>query len=309
MAPGNLTDEAECLKNKYSLCWKYNYKTRTCNLQKRCIQVECAADRMKGFLHTDALVDGSNYRLDQDLTVGRNCSSFLKYDPLLGGVSFDLRLGECGMVAATVKAKRQNYIKFSQTLAVSRANPDKSSEEDKVQIYFGFHCLYQNSIHVSQQNTDTLRAKIDSRDVTNYGSWESAFKISMFGDSQFSQPLNALHFHMGSLMYFKIHWELSKTDFPVLFSVNECGISRGQSRFEIVKKGCLSDLVTTRLHSAGPYQATSLNFSFRTFSFVTNQANYDLKMDCDVQLCLESDVKEGKCKMNQACTYGYHPQI
>jgi len=44
--------KAECLANKHALCWKYNERTQTCNLQQRCIQLECLPDRMIGFLHT-----------------------------------------------------------------------------------------------------------------------------------------------------------------------------------------------------------------------------------------------------------------
>ena len=50
--PHEALGELECLNNKHALCWKYNKRSKTCSLQKRCIELQCKPDRMLGFLHT-----------------------------------------------------------------------------------------------------------------------------------------------------------------------------------------------------------------------------------------------------------------
>ena len=39
-----------------------------------------------------------------------------------------------------------------------------------------------------------------------------------------------------------------------------------------------------------------------------NQVSYDLKINCDVRVCLDKDVERGKCgmKKNHRCPEGYH---
>ena len=70
-------------------------------------------------------MDGSNYRMDQDLTLGRNCSTFLEYDPIKGGITFDLKLGDCDMTAKSIKTKKQKFIQFNQILSVAQKQPHK----------------------------------------------------------------------------------------------------------------------------------------------------------------------------------------
>jgi len=61
--------------------------------------------------------------MDQDLTLGRNCSTFLEYDPIKGGITFDLKLGDCDMTAKSIKTKKQKFIQFNQILSVAQKQP------------------------------------------------------------------------------------------------------------------------------------------------------------------------------------------
>ena len=73
----------------------------------------------------DAIVDGSNYQLDHDLALGVNCSSYLHYDALRGGLWFDVKLGTCGMRNSVQTVGRSDFIGFSQTLSIVRKEPLK----------------------------------------------------------------------------------------------------------------------------------------------------------------------------------------
>ena len=67
--------------------------------------------------------DGSNYQLDQLLSLGKDCSTFLDYDHIKGGVTFDLDLGQCGMEVTSTKFRKQDFIQFEKKMQIRQTLP------------------------------------------------------------------------------------------------------------------------------------------------------------------------------------------
>ena len=83
----------------------------------------------------------------------------------------------------------------------------------------------------SQDESENHRKKISQRQVTNYGSWENAFSLKMFEDEDFSVALNESTFNMGNFMFLRVQWEMGRHNFPLLFHVSECSVSKGDLSF------------------------------------------------------------------------------
>ena len=70
--------------------------------------------------------------------------------------------------------------------------------------------------------------------------------------------------------------------------------------------------MNTQLQSLTPYQSQNLDVSYRTFTFDMNAFNFDHTLECDVKICIKSDLEKGTCGMGgkmKACSAGYHAQI
>ena len=105
---------------------------------------------MEGFIRLDAFNDPNLVAADVTELLNfsdENCEPDIHYDAELSGISFSIRLGQCGMTAESSELEQGLLIKFSQvfhftkqTVAGARiffAN-DFASE-------FGFNCFYTSS--------------------------------------------------------------------------------------------------------------------------------------------------------------------
>ena len=80
------------------------------------------------------------------------------------------------------------------------------------------------------------------------------------------------------------------------------------NQFEIIKNGCLSDLVSMRRFSE-KYSKNSSKLSYNSFSFSPDGSSFDLSLFCEIDFCLlENNEKICAEEIDENCpdTYSYN---
>ena len=122
--------------------------------------------------------------------------------------------------------------------------------------------------------------------------------------------MSPLSLTFGDQFNFEISWlEGFHASFPVVFYIERCTVANvAQSdTFDIVKDGCNSDLVETIRHTES-YSIDNIQLSFKSFSFISTQGQFDLTLSCSVGFCLTIDRDSNLCGIDtNSCPTNYSP--
>ena len=222
---------------------------------------------MEGFIRLDAFNDPELIASDISELLNfseENCEPIISYDEEKSGISFSIKLGQCGMTAESSKLDEGLLIKFSQvfhftkkTMAGARiffAN-DFSSE-------FGFNCFYTSST-TTDRSKYSVTTNIVNSNIEKFVNWDQTFAIKFYKSSSYETEIDAANLLIGDRVNARVEWrEEFDSSFPVEFFVEQCTITSQESEkdFMVIKDGCLSDLAKTEMHSAEPYSSKMIDF-------------------------------------------------
>lgn len=258
-----------------------------------CVSVSCTSENMKGFIKWEYFnfSDLENNSLkalfineEQYLKIGNSYNEDCRvyYDSSLGGFSFDLKLGDCGM---KLESDNSKYINFVQSF-----HYDNGVVQNKLNgiIKSGaeFRCVLDRKIKLVSNQLEThisdTTQKFSTFQAVNF---ESDFSMNFYTNSSFGEKIDHLG-EFGTENFVKINWdgENSNSIFQDLkFYVDICeqvptndSAEFNENVYKIVDNGVYNELIGGFNLNSGVTILQNKNSVFKFLTFET-ESNRSLK--------------------------------
>jgi len=222
-------------------------------------------------------------------------------------------LGDCGMTAASTA---DGDINFSLELSQDSANAihvgDLELYNSARSASLSASCVYDSTVSVSSQDYDVVSAVADGELSAN-GDLTSAFSLNLFSDQSRNTAIDGLAY-IGARVWADIEWSADQD--LVKFYVSDCSVNLGGARAvsaQIIKDNCYSNaLGVTKTGPVHEYlQSKKAGFTFNSFSSDASAQSQEVKVTCDVKLCVNGEdncaIQSETCADADAEGYNYTP--
>ena len=173
---------------------------------------------------------------------------------------------------------------------------------------FEFSCNYK-AVSSTNAVTQSVKNRRKGTEIEQYVSWDNTFLVNFYTNEQFTTRMSPLSLIVGKRFYLEVEWtEQFISSFPVDFHLTQCTVVGDDTtmRFDIVKQGCVSDLVQVTGHK-GPYSLDNIRLSYKSFSFGRRVIGaFYMSLTCEIGLCLKTDKDAKTCGIDaDNCPSGY----
>ena len=153
-----------------------------------------------------------------------------------------------------------------------------------------------------------MRVVHAEREVEEFVHWDNTMALTFFKTDDYIHQISPSSMLIGETVNFQVSWiENFIPKFPVVFFASTCTVESmdGAKSFDIVKNGCLSNLVTTSFVS-DKFTSQELQISYQSFAFTQVPGSYDVSLFCTLEFCLKNENNENICDGEpEVCPVGY----
>ncbi|CBY36791.1 unnamed protein product, partial [Oikopleura dioica] len=208
-----------------------------------------------------------------------------------GQYCLQCNLGDCDMTAASDAGGDINFsLELSLDSAASINVGDLELYNTARSASLSASCTYDSKVSVSSQDYDVVSAVADG-ELSAKGDLTSAFSLNLFSDQSRNTAIDGLAY-IGARVWADIEWSADQD--LVQFYVSDCSVNLGGARAvsaQIIKDNCYSNaLGVTKTGPVHEYlQSKKAGFTFNSFSSDASVQSQEVKVTCDVKLCVNGE--------------------